>query len=598
MDDLQDAIEDAQFINAMHDDTPKPTKEWKFPTLEEVDAYVNKLREKNPYLLELEGICSTCLGLYLYVKYLKESGDKTYGNFLYDIAKFRNSPPFKRIDAARAVMRHYLLPSSAGRTSRADIPPNTSRTTPVWEGQVNWGEYIDSEGSFGNAIGVRGQIVEDILTTLTKDNTGAGVEFTHEEAIPNTFFDKIDSVVFAFLKDKHWETFKGSPTYRKYFNFLTLSEKPVTEDDFTLFRVLGRGGFGVVNGCKKCQTGQLYAMKVLDRKRVKLKKSETLCMTERNILLMLDSPFVVCLKYAFMSPTELFLILDLMVGGDLGYHLYRKGMFSKREAKYYIARTLLGLKALHDINVVFRDLKPDNILMDAKGRTKLSDLGLAVRAPRNGLTGACGTRGYWAPEMLRRDEAGYRVRYNLSVDWFSFGCVLYEFLSGVCPFRTEVARNWGGLGKKDKEKAIDLAVQEMDPFFDPEIFDATTQDFCSKLLIKDGKTRLGANGPGEVMAHAYFDDINWDEHRYDLVPPPCVPRRDLNVASQSEIGTFGDDVNAKKLELTDADHEIFAKWDYIRPNAFLEEVVTFMQYEDLKGPIKIIKPSPNCCSIS
>lgn len=323
-------------------------------------------------------------------------------------------------------------------------------------------------------------------------------------------------------------------------------------------------------------------MKVLDRKRIKMKKSETLCMTERNILIMVDSPFVVCLKYAYTTPTELFLILDLMVGGDLGYHLYRKGMFSERETKYYVCRTLLGIKALHDINVVFRDLKPDNILMDGKGRTKLSDLGLAVRVPRNGLTGACGTRGYWAPEMLKRDPSGYRIRYNLSVDWFSFGCLVYEFMTGVCPFRTEVARNWGGFGKKDKEKAIDLAVQEMEPFFDSEIFDPTTQDLVSKLLIKDGKTRLGANGAGEVMAHAYFDDINWEEYIYDLVPPPCLPRKDLNVASQSEIGYFGDDANARRLELTEADLELFAKWDYIRPSAFLEEVVQFMQYEELK----------------
>lgn len=320
----------------------------------------------------------------------------------------------------------------------------------------------------------------------------------------------------------------------------------------------------------------------LDRNRIKLKKSEDLCLMERNILIMIESPFIVCLKYAYSTPSELFLILDLMVGGDLGYHLYRKGMFSKREAKYYIARTLLGLKAMHDLNVVYRDLKPDNILMDGKGRTKLSDLGLAVRVPRNGLTGACGTRGYWAPEMLRRDASGYRVRYTISVDWFSLGCVLVEFLTGTCPFRTELARNWGGLGKKDKEKAIDLAVMEMDPFFDPEIFDPTTLDFCTRLLCKDGKTRLGAKGPGEVMAHPYFDDINWDEYMYDCVPPPCQPRKDLNIASQSEIGYFGDDANARKIELSPEDMDKFSRWDFIRPSSFLEEVVTFMQCEELQ----------------
>jgi len=592
MDDLQDAIEDAQFINAMHDDTPKPTLEWIFPTLEEVDAYVNKLRTKNEELLEMIGICTNCLGFYLVTRHISVSGDKILSNFIYDIAKYRHSPPLVRPIIAKTIIKDYLLQTSAGRSTRAEPSPNVTRVLPAnTENIKNWLEYLDVTNVSANILGLHGQYLDEVKQVLQNDS----VSLTDSTLI---LFDRLDVIVFSYLKEKYWESFKNSEDYVKYFNYLTLSEKPVTENDFTLFRVLGRGGFGVVNGCKKGQTGQLYAMKVLDRKRIKMKKSETLCMTERNILIMVDSPFVVCLKYAYTTPTELFLILDLMVGGDLGYHLYRKGMFSERETKYYVCRTLLGIKALHDINVVFRDLKPDNILMDGKGRTKLSDLGLAVRVPRNGLTGACGTRGYWAPEMLKRDPSGYRIRYNLSVDWFSFGCLVYEFMTGVCPFRTEVARNWGGFGKKDKEKAIDLAVQEMEPFFDSEIFDPTTQDLVSKLLIKDGKTRLGANGAGEVMAHAYFDDINWEEYIYDLVPPPCLPRKDLNVASQSEIGYFGDDANARRLELTEADLELFAKWDYIRPSAFLEEVVQFMQYEELKGPIRVLSPTSSCCMIS
>jgi beta-adrenergic-receptor kinase len=501
---------------------------------------------------------------------------------------------------------------------RRDNPSNITRIVPSNTDYLAdcWSSYLDINNSDLNILGLHGPFLDEVISGNTEETTAVADSSTSAAAAavssaahsppphcpsaatasascdaPLNLFDKLDLIIFCYLKETHWESFKNSGNYIKYFNFLTLSEKPVSENDFSLFRVLGRGGFGVVNGCKKCQTGQLYAMKVLDRKRIKMKKSETLCMTERNILIMIDSPFVVCMKYAYATASELFLILDLMVGGDLGYHLYRKGMFNQRETKYYICRTLLGLKALHDLNIVFRDLKPDNILMDGHGRTKLSDLGLAVRVPRNGLTGACGTRGYWAPEMLRRDPSGYRIRYNLSVDWFSFGCLLYEFMTGICPFRTEVARNWGGFGKKEKEKAIDLAVQEMDPFFDTEIFDPTTQDLISKLLMKDGRARLGANGSGEVMAHAYFDDINWEEYIHDLVPAPCLPRKDLNVASQSEIGYFGDDANAKKLELNEGDMELFAKWDYIRPAAFLEEVVQFMQYEELR--VTLPPPTPS-----
>jgi beta-adrenergic-receptor kinase len=330
-------------------------------------------------------------------------------------------------------------------------------------------------------------------------------------------FDKIDFVVFEDLKMHHWTSFQASHHWIKYFKFLWLSEKNVNEDDFSLFRVLGRGGFGLVNGCKKATTGKLYAMKVMNKKRVKVKKSDALCRNERTTLELIDSPFVVCLRYAFHTPQELYLILDLMMGGDLGFHLSRKGRFSKLEAKYYAARTLLGLAALHAQGVVYRDLKPENILMDADGTTKISDLGLATKIGKNGLSDVCGTRGYWAPEMIRRDANGKRGRYTESVDWFSYGCCVYEFIYGISPFRTERARNWRGMDpKREKDKAIDAALVEMEPEYDLFAFDPKDIDFCQKLLCKDGKKRLGAGGADEVMSHPWFDDVNWVIYYTDL----------------------------------------------------------------------------------
>jgi beta-adrenergic-receptor kinase len=258
-------------------------------------------------------------------------------------------------------------------------------------------------------------------------------------------FDELDCIVFYYIKDKYFQSFQTSPSWVKYHQYMFISTRPVGEDDFLLFRVLGRGGFGLVNGCKRAQSGKLFAMKMMNKKRVKMKKADSLCNNERTILAVVDSPFIVCLKYAFATKEELFLILDLMMGGDLGYHLSRKGKFTERESKYYSARIVLGLKALHDDMIVFRDLKPENILMNDDGKTRISDLGLACKVGKSGLSGTCGTRGYWAPEMLRRDEAGKRERYSLSVDWFSLGCCIYEFHYGVSPFRTERARKWGKL---------------------------------------------------------------------------------------------------------------------------------------------------------
>lgn len=184
----------------------------------------------------------------------------------------------------------------------------------------------------------------------------------------------------------------------------------------------------------------------MNKKRIKIKKSEQLTLNEQVCLADVKSPFVVELAYSFHSKDDVFLILDLMTGGDLSFHLCQKGMFSKNECLYYGARIMLGLQALHDKGYVYRDLKPENCLLSEDGRVKLTDLGLAVKVTPN-LHGAAGTRGYWAPEMFKRDKNGKRMSYNHIVDWFSFGCMLAEFISGINPFRSEKALEFG-LAKK------------------------------------------------------------------------------------------------------------------------------------------------------
>ena len=183
-------------------------------------------------------------------------------------------------------------------------------------------------------------------------------------------------------------------------------------------------------------------MKVMNKVRIKGKKSEQLALNERAALAAVDSPFVISLKYSFQSSEDLILILDLMTGGDLCFHLRQKGRFPLDECLYYSARIMLGLQALHDKNYVYRDLKPENCLLSDDGRVRISDLGLATQLHPK-LHGAAGTRGYWAPDMLRRNEKGKRKNYDQRVDWFSFGCLVAEMISGQSPFRTEEAIKFG-----------------------------------------------------------------------------------------------------------------------------------------------------------
>ena len=215
-------------------------------------------------------------------------------------------------------------------------------------------------------------------------------------------FDELEALVFEWLHRKYGAGFldKRCSHYNKYLQIQYMKAQSVAESDFTQFRVLGRGGFGLVYGGMRNSTGQLYAMKTMDRRRVKLKSAMDLCWNERIILGRLNSPFIVCLKYAFVSRAELFLVMDLMLGGDLSFWLKQR-RFTEEETAYHAGRIFLALKHMHENNIVYRDLKPENILMDDKGRTRISDLGLACSIkPGGGLRGTCGTVGYMAPEML------------------------------------------------------------------------------------------------------------------------------------------------------------------------------------------------------
>eukprot|EP01038_Epipyxis_sp_PR26KG_P014949 gene14949-20109_t len=623
MEELQDAIEDAQYMHAMSDNSPHPTSEWIWPKQEEIDKYVERIKESHPTALELETICEGSLGLYLFVRFLKREGNGPHGDFLMEIAHMRAQISANLSVNIKKIVNDYIIDGSIGRDEiiERSIVPKLSRRIPKDE------KYNTLKFSTGdNALQLSGEIVTQLIDKYWKPVSKSKIA---EETIDIFLFNALDFAVFNNLKEKFSDMFFSSAEWMKYLSFMAMVDRKLSEEnDFLILRVLGRGGFGQVNACKRSTTGKLYAMKTLHKKRVKFRKSEELCIAERDILTMVDSPYIVCLKYSFQSPTDLFLILDLMMGGDLGFYLSKNSNFSSYQTKYYSARTMLGIAALHELQIVYRDLKPENILMDAEGYTKISDLGLACKiTDHRGITGTCGTRGYWAPEMLRRTAEGRRERYSVCVDWFSFGVCVYEFLTGISPFRTERARNWirqqdkayGSVDsikliakdvkddkaagdkddkkgeKQDKEKGMDMAIQEMEPDYSL-IKDPVAVDFLQKLLIKDPKLRLGANGYREIAAHPFYDEIDWSI--FNTIKPPIQPQKDINTATQSEIGGFADVKELKKIKLEETDHAVYKNWDFIAINSYQEEIVEFLCHEEVLGPIKPDMVADKCCVIS
>eukprot|EP01029_Cantina_marsupialis_P007564 TRINITY_DN1847_c0_g1_i4.p1 TRINITY_DN1847_c0_g1~~TRINITY_DN1847_c0_g1_i4.p1 ORF type:complete len:415 (+),score=72.33 TRINITY_DN1847_c0_g1_i4:58-1302(+) len=200
--------------------------------------------------------------------------------------------------------------------------------------------------------------------------------------------------------------------------------------DFILLKVIGKGSFGKVFQVRKKDNDVIYAMKVLDKKHVIDSQQVEHTMTERGILGKVAHPFIVKLHYAFQCRNKLYFVLDYCVGGELFFHLGKCGQFPEDRAKFYTAELALAIEHCHTNDVIYRDLKPENVMLDAEGHIKLTDFGLSkmnIQSNTQGANSFCGTAEYLAPEVLTRQGHGR------AVDWWSLGTLLYEMLTGwVC----------------------------------------------------------------------------------------------------------------------------------------------------------------------
>mmetsp|Transcript_39220 Transcript_39220/g.44724 ORF Transcript_39220/g.44724 Transcript_39220/m.44724 type:complete len:668 (+) Transcript_39220:270-2273(+) len=665
MEELQDAIEDAQYMNEItnHEEGPRPVLAWEIPTEEQLTAWKQETNKNDPEAYSLNWTLQSAIGLFLFSSYIKEArNDYCRINFCEEVIRWKKLGRIERIEKAKEIIATFFYrteePAPKREIDEHDLERHTTNADEIEE-LFSENYFVENEKSY---IGLDGTIRNNIINKMqeiekarglfrekdkekaelvapleaakesskdnehncegpclkaTNNNTsqeGANEELnvdlsasinsarinTEKDSLyfSNHFFDKAEAIVMHSIYNDYWADFLLAEHYVKLMNFLWYQDRRVVPEDFFVMRVLGRGGFGSVTACKKGTSGKLYAMKVMNKRRIKMKKSEQLALNEQVALAAVESPFVVNLKYSFHSKDDVYLILDLMTGGDLGYHLQKKGKFAKKECLYYAARIMLGLQALHDKQYVYRDLKPENCLLAEDGRVKITDLGLATKITPT-LHGAAGTRGYWAPEMLRRDKKGKRMPYGHTVDWFSFGCCVAEFISGKNPFRSPAALNFGlEKGKQTKDKAIDCATLEMEPTFDSEVFDDNAADLCQKLLDKNEKTRVGYNGCKEIMEHPWFAALNWEHIKSDLQKPPYIPPTDVNAASQSEIGTFAEDKVYQKTVIEEKDEEVYQNWDWTNSRAFAAEVIEFLIYERKTGePLVPAPPHGSCCCV-
>ncbi|XP_008280852.1 G protein-coupled receptor kinase 7B-like [Stegastes partitus] len=384
------------------------------------------------------------------------------------------------------------------------------------------------------------------LSYLTGENAKMCKDLT-EKNFDDEVMEQMRDATRDFLKGKPFLEYQKSPFFSRFLQWKEYEKQNITDKYFYEFRTLGRGGFGEVCAVQVKHTGQMYACKKLDKRRLKKKSGERLALVEKQILEKVSSLFIVNLAYAYASKTHLCLVMDLMTGGDLKFHIYELGVrgICLERVVYYTAQITTGILHLHSMDIVYRDMKPENVLLDGKGQCRLSDLGLAVELPRGKMIcQKAGTTGYMAPEVLKQEY------YRTSVDWWALGCSIYEMIAARLPFKD--------FREKVQNEEVTRRTLEDECKYDIKRFDVPTKDIISRFLKKRVQHRLGCRSNDDPRSHVFFKSINFHRLEAGLVDPPWVPKP--NVVYAKDTDDFRDTSELKDIQLDAKDEKFFREF--------------------------------------
>ena len=256
-------------------------------------------------------------------------------------------------------------------------------------------------------------------------------------------------------------------------------------------------------------TEQIYALKVLRKDNIIKRNQVEHTRTERSVLGYVRHPFIVGMNMAFQSKDKLYFVLDYCAGGELFFHLGKIGKFPEHRARFYAAEIMLAISYVHSLDIIYRDLKPENVLLDAEGHIRLTDFGLSkegISSSSSGANSFCGTPEYLAPEILNRQGHGR------AVDWWSLGALLYEMLTSLPPFYCQ-----------DRHRLFEKIRHSELPY--PPSVTKPAKKLLQGLLTKDPTKRLGS-GPADaddIKVHEFFNEINWAKLSNGEVIPPWRP---------------------------------------------------------------------------
>ena len=292
----------------------------------------------------------------------------------------------------------------------------------------------------------------------------------------------------------------------------TDSKSILNRNMFKFNYIIGKGGFGKVWKVRYKKTNEIFALKEMSKKKIIDKKSEKSINNERIFLSKLRHPFLVNMHFAFQDNDNLYLVIDILNGGDLRFHCSRYRTFSEEQTRFFIACMVHALSYIHENNVIHRDIKPENLVLDDKGYLHITDFGIAKENSEDNSNETSGTPGYMAPEAINGKS------HSFSVDYFAIGVIGYEFMSGKRPYngknRKEIKEQMLSYQAKIKNKEIAKG------------WSMESRDFINKLLKRKAKLRLGSKkGIKELKEHFWLKYYPWKELENKILPGPFIPEK-------------------------------------------------------------------------
>ncbi|EAR83938.2 Serine/Threonine kinase domain protein (macronuclear) [Tetrahymena thermophila SB210] len=327
----------------------------------------------------------------------------------------------------------------------------------------------------------------------------------------------------------NYDNFKLDSTITRW------SHQNMNKNQFTYQYVIGKGGFGKVWRVEHKKNQKPYAMKEMSKSKIITKRSVNSVMSERHLLSQLKNPFLVNMNYAFQDRDNLYLVMDLVSGGDLRFHIGRHRRFRENQTRFFVACIMVALEYLHTRNVIHRDIKPENLVLDTDGYVKVTDLGVArVWKPENSQD-TSGTPGYMAPEVMCRQNHG------IAVDYFAVGVIAYEFMMGRRPY---LGRNRKEIRDQILAKQVQIKKHEI-----PDGWSIEAADFINRMIQRKPMNRLGVNGPEEVKQHPWLKNFPWEKLLNRQIDAPFVPQAiEENYEYRQQISADGEDTNEELIQ--------------------------------------------------